>query len=66
MASIFLKAKNPFDKTEEIWGCPKCFSINTLVRVCDEPNCKEVVTCGWRSDKGYRQTCGKHWDGKKL
>jgi hypothetical protein len=27
---------------------------------CDEPGCTEQRTCGFPTDKGYRNTCGKH------
>ena len=57
-----LRAMNPFDQTEEIAGCPKCSAINPFRLVCDEPGCREEVTCGYRPSKdGYRQTCSKHW-----
>lgn len=28
---------------------------------CDEPGCKKQRTCGWPSDRGYRNTCSEHW-----
>ncbi|HON48067.1 MAG TPA: hypothetical protein PLZ60_09990 [Kiritimatiellia bacterium] len=34
-----LRAKNPFDESEEITGCPKCKQIECLMGVCDEPGC---------------------------
>lgn len=55
-----LVAPNPFDHTEEIHGCPNCYSIGTLLPVCDEPGCDKDVSCGWPSDKGYRHTCYEH------
>ena len=27
---------------------------------CDEPGCKEQVSCGTPTPTGYRNTCGKH------
>ena len=29
ITQTFLKDKNPFNKEEEIYGCPNCFSVNT-------------------------------------
>lgn len=29
--------------------------------ICDEPDCLKDASCGWRSDSGYRHTCGEHW-----
>jgi phage FluMu protein Com len=55
-----LIAKNPFDETEEIIGCPKCKDVNTIVSVCDEKGCWKRVTCGTPIKDGYRSTCGKH------
>jgi hypothetical protein len=28
--------------------------------MCDEPGCKEEITCGTPTPTGYRRTCGKH------
>ena len=38
--------------------------IKPLLGLCDEPDCYDSVSCGWPSDDGYRQTCGKHYFGK--
>lgn len=54
-----LNGKNPFDDSE-IWGCPKCFSIDCCEVVCDEIDCWNVATCGSPTSEGYRQTCGRH------
>ena len=27
---------------------------------CDEPGCRERITCGTRTTTGYRRTCSKH------
>lgn len=58
-----LTAENPFDVVsgESIEGCPKCFSINKMIHLCDEDECKEEATCGWPSSQGYRRTCHKHY-----
>jgi hypothetical protein len=55
-----LEAPNPFDEDEKIYGCPNCKAIDTVLEGCDEPECKEIATCGTPADKGYRRTCGKH------
>ena len=58
---FILKSPNPFDEAEEIWGCPKCRSIDSFQQMCDEPDCIEIATCGWPSPHGYRLTCGEHF-----
>ena len=57
-----LTAPNPFDLVPQgvIEGCPECKEINTIVKVCDEPDCWEPVSCGTPTEDGYRSTCGKH------
>jgi MinD superfamily P-loop ATPase len=57
-----LAAPNPFDATETVHGCPVCKSIGTLVPVCDVEGCERPVSCGWPSPKGYRHTCGEHYE----
>lgn len=56
----YLSAKNPFDASEEISGCPKCKSINTIVDVCEFDGCWRAASCGTPTPEGYRRTCGKH------
>lgn len=55
-----LRAPNPFDPADELWGCPKCKAVECLYLVCDEPGCWEHSTCGTPTPAGYRSTCGKH------
>lgn len=55
-----LRAANPFDKDEEIAGCPRCKAIGAIGSCCDEPNCSRPSTCGTPTKDGYRHTCGKH------
>lgn len=55
-----LSGTNPFDNTEEIFGCPECKSIDSLFCVCDEPGCWEIVSCGTPTEEGYRSTCNTH------
>lgn len=61
----FLTAPSPFDSTETIVGCPRCKSVDSLVTACDEPGCNKEATYGWPSDKGYRHTCGEHFQYEK-
>jgi len=55
-----LRARDPFIKGETLVACPKCRDAFELIYVCDEPGCWETRTCGMPTDKGYRETCGKH------
>ncbi len=58
-----LTAKNPFDNTDTIIGCPKCFSVQDFIEICDEPGCTAPASCGFPVKEGfggYRRTCGKH------
>ena len=55
-----LRAPHPFEPGEEVWGCPKCKSIDSLYLACDEPGCWETASCGTPTPAGYRSTCGKH------
>ena len=55
-----LKAPNPFDPINEIWGCPECKDVNSMYLVCDEPGCWEPVSCGTPTPDGYRSTCHCH------
>lgn len=66
MASELLTAKNPFDPTEPIEGCPACFAINETAVACDEPECWRRATCGFPVECGYRQTCYDHSDFKRA
>ena len=56
-----LTALNPFDLEDEIVGCPRCKSVNSISGVCDEMGCEEIDTCGFPTPEGYRRTCGKHY-----
>ena len=58
--SDILRAPNPFDKDDNVSGCPECKSVDSFVRVCDEPGCNREVACGTPTPAGYRQTCGRH------
>lgn len=55
-----LKAKNPFDETDTIFGCPTCKSPNSFRSVCDELDCWREVSSGTPTKNGYRSTCHQH------
>ena len=55
-----LVSPNPFDPADQVCGCPKCQSVQSMQLVCDEPGCAELATCGFPVGDGYRHTCGKH------
>lgn len=51
---------NPFKTNHIVMGCPHCFSVNSVVIVCDEYGCEKVATFGYPTDEGYKNTCGEH------
>jgi len=55
-----LIAKNPFDESENVNGCPKCKSVDSMLVACDEPGCWKQTSCGTPTPDGYRTTCGQH------
>ena len=55
-----LTAPNPFDKNDEIMGCPKCKCVNNMRTACDEPGCWEEDTLGIPTEDGYRRVCYLH------
>lgn len=65
-AERVLRAKHPFIENDTVDGCPNCYAVGSIRRVCDEPGCWKEATCGWptkdwATTKIYRHTCGKHW-----
>jgi hypothetical protein len=42
-----------------VLACPTCYGTS-LVYACDEPECWEPASCGWKSPTGYRNTCYDH------
>lgn len=60
-----LVGRNPFDDAEEIYGCPDCKSIDSVVAICDEPGCWNEVTAGTPTLTGYRNTCSDHAPNKE-
>ena len=61
-----LRAPNPFDPSESLYGCPECFNVECFRYMCDEPGCDFAASCGWLSADGYRNTCGQHWHKEEL
>lgn len=61
--SEILTAKNPFDESEEIHGCPNCKTIDSCNVVCDEPECWYPAIGGFPTETIYRNTCSKHYRG---
>ena len=56
-----LRAKNPFNQSEEIVGCPNCFAVNSRVEACQHGHCWMEASCGTPTkDGGYARTCGRH------
>lgn len=53
--------KNPFNIKENIYGCPKCKSIDSDLRLCDLKGCIEKATCGTPYQNTYLHLCGKHF-----
>jgi len=44
-----------------IWSiCPECRAAEQFDNMCDEPECKQLATCGWPSTESYRRTCFEH------
>ena len=55
-----LVADNPFVKKRIVQGCPSCFTVNSMVVVCDEYGCEKLATFGYPTSEGYKNTCGEH------
>jgi hypothetical protein len=51
---------NPFDRSENIYGCPKCKSVEQFAMACDYNGCWKEVTGGFSTPDGYRNTCYMH------
>ena len=52
---------NPFNKSEKIDGCPKCFKIDSMLIVCEHDNCEEIATCGQSVNGIFRYSCSYHF-----
>ena len=59
-----LVAQSPFDKNDDIVGCPLCLSAEGFEEICDEPCCEARASCGYPTKDGgyggYRRTCHRH------
>lgn len=61
-----LKAPSPFSSKVTIHGCPKCHSIDSLLKACDWSRCDKISSCGMPTKKGYKNYCSKHYDKYML
>jgi hypothetical protein len=57
---LFLRAPSPFDKSQEILGCPQCKEISPFEGACAAVGCTNPVTGGHPLPEGYRWTCWEH------
>jgi hypothetical protein len=53
-----LSGKNPFDPTEEVFGCPKCKSVDPFIKLCDVAECRHAASGGHPTLNGYATTSG--------
>lgn len=44
----------------------KIDSLKEVLYLCDEPGCYDSASSGWPTEKGYRQTCYKHYKKHKY
>ena len=49
-----LEAKNPFDDSEMLHGCPHCKAANTLIMACQFEGCEQRASSGNPGVYGYR------------
>lgn len=61
-----LEAKNPFDDTIDVLGCPQCKGIDCFLRACDEDGCWLPATNGAPTFSGYKNTCHYHVPKDRL
>lgn len=56
-----LLAENPFDKDDNLTGCPHCRSVNPFVPACEHEDCANDTSCaGVGIGEKYVYTCTKH------
>lgn len=55
-----LKAPSPFDKNDEIYGCPICKVVNEIEPICEHPSCWRTATNGGPVDGEYKSACFEH------
>lgn len=63
--SEWLEARSPFDPDDHLSGCPACKATNAAERLCDEPGCKQLATCGTPFPGGYKMHCHVHPPGER-
>lgn len=58
---LFVDHPKPGHDRVSIGQCPECGEVNGFTAICDEPDCKKEVSCGWPTKAGgYRNTCYEH------
>jgi len=55
-----LKAPNPFNVHDELWGCPHCFAAEDFLRVCDGNGCNSTSVAGIPISDMYLFLCRDH------
>ncbi len=66
LESELLKAANPFDAEQVVWGCTECKCVDCFDEICDEPECKQPASCGFPEKEDYRRTCYQHSEFVKV
>lgn len=62
-----LKAPNPFNKSETVWGCPHCKCAGSFKYVCEAIGCRNAVTLGFHIEGfGYGSACDDHQPTQSL
>lgn len=57
--SELLVAQNPFDESDEIFGCPRCYSVDDLHAACWK--CDQDGSTGMPTEEhGYVWSCYMH------
>lgn len=52
---------HPFDKEEEVYGCPACKDINNVLTMCEYADCWSEATRGLFTPPDYQKLCGEHY-----
>ena len=60
MNKDLLRAANPFNKLKKIIGCPSCYSINSMMVICQSLTCKKEAVMGYLTEHGYHLNCYQH------
>lgn len=64
--SQLLKAPNPFDADEVVFGCPVCKAVDRFEEMCDVVDCNQSASCGTpiEGTPSYVRTCYLHWPNR--